>query len=170
MSVTERTTKARAAAMFGKVSERDAQGRVKVVLVPGSEAKLYQVIIRRSENSLTTECNLQTSMGNVPCKGNTKSTVCYHSMAALLLASEEKNVDVSFCDNSDDAKRLTNLGRKVTPVCAYGLGGVIYLSTRKPEVKPLDNLWKNERDEDAAPLNESEARRLAIRNAMYGEA
>lgn len=154
MSVTDRTTKARAAALFGKIAERDGEGRVKVVLVPGSEAKVYQVIIRRNNNLMTCECNCQTSLGNVPCQGNDK-TVCYHSMAALILSGGE--VELSFCNSKTDALRLTNLGRKVTPVYAHKGEGCIYISTCKPDPKP-------------APLTLSEEKRLEIRNAMYGEA
>lgn len=154
MSVTDRTTKARASAMFAKVQERDAEKRVKVVLVPGSECKIYQVIIRRNDNHISCECNCQTSLGNVACKGNDK-TVCYHSMAALVVASGD--VEISFCDDKQSAILLANLGRKVTPVYACNGNGVIYLSIRKPEPKPT-------------PLSTSEERRLEIRNAMYGEA
>lgn len=154
MSVTDRTTKARAAALFGKVTERDAQGRAKVVLVPGSEAKLYQIIIRRNDNHISCECNCQTSLGNVACKGNGK-TVCYHSMAALVVASGD--VEISFCDDKQSAILLANLGRKVTQVYACNGDGVIYLSTRQPDPKPIQ-------------LTASEEQRLDIRNAMYGEA
>lgn len=129
--VTDRTTKARAAAMFAKVTERDSDQRAKVILVPGSECKIYQVILRRNGN-LSTECNCQTSGGNVACKGNTAHTVCYHSMAALIIAANGNGSEVSFCDNQADADRLSHLGLTVTRITSWQGSGIIWIAVRKP--------------------------------------
>lgn len=159
MSVTDRTPKARACATFAKIVERDAQGRVKVALVPGSECKIYQVIIRRNGH-ISVECNCQTSLGNVPCKGNGGPTICYHSMAALLVASESAGAEVSFCDNEADARKLENLGRTVTRITSHQGNGVIWLAVRKPAT--MDNT--------PAPRNGEALTTEQKRAMMYGEA
>ena len=105
----ERTTRARAAARFGQVLSRDRDGRVKTVLVPGSDGKQYQVILRRGA-ALTTECRLDTGHGHLDCAGNANGHVCYHSIAAVALASRDAGLNARFCATETAAKRLARLG------------------------------------------------------------
>ena len=105
----ERTTRARAAARFGKVTSRDRDGRVKVVLLPGTNGKQYQVILRR-EGTLSTECRLDTGHGHLGCKGNSNGHVCYHSIAAVALASQDAGLSARLCSTETAAKRLARLG------------------------------------------------------------
>ena len=120
--LSERTTKARAAAQFGKITSRDRDGRVKTVLVPGSDGKQYQVILRRSPG-LSTECRLDTGHGHLACKSNANGYICYHSMAALTLASIDKGLSVRFCTTEYAAALLARLGGIVVPVISrQGIG------------------------------------------------
>ena len=108
----DRTTKARAAARFGKVLSRDKDGRARTVLVPGSSGKQYQVILRRA-GGLSTECRLDTGHGHLACKGNSNGHVCYHSIAAVALATGDAGLSARFCGTEAAAKRLTRLGGSV---------------------------------------------------------
>jgi len=105
----ERTTKARAAARFGHVLSRDKEGRVKTVLLPGTDGKQYQVILRR-RGGLSTECRLDTGHGHLACAGNSNGHVCYHSLAAVTLASRDAGLTARFCGTEKAAKRLKRLG------------------------------------------------------------
>lgn len=122
MNGQEHNDKSKSAALFGKVMGRDRAGHVKSVLVPGTEGKQYQVIIRWTRLAAhlvcETECNLLTGpTGLVPCKGNEKS-LCYHSKAAILIASNGIG-RVSFCLSRADADRLARLyGGSIFPVAS----------------------------------------------------
>ena len=117
------TTKDLAAANFSKVVTKTKDGLVRTVLVPGSEAKQYLVIIRR-DKMLSTECILQTSIGGVPCQGNSK-TMCYHSRAALRVAAGNKRVH--FCECKTSALRLSHTGGKVVSVTSRQSGKQVYI-------------------------------------------
>jgi len=113
--LSERTTKARAAARFGHVLSRDKEGRVKTVLLPGTDGKQYQVILRRSP-SLSTECRLDTEHGHLACAGNSNGHVCYHSLAAVTLASRDAGLSARFCATETAARRLARLGGTLVPL------------------------------------------------------
>lgn len=84
-SLSERVEIARSALPFVGVVEKDKTGKPRVLLVPGSGGKRYQVIIRRS-NVISVECRCEAGgIGYIPCKGNSlNETICRHSMTALL--------------------------------------------------------------------------------------
>ena len=107
--LSERTTHARAAARFGKVLSRDRDGRVKTVLLPGTDGKQYQVILRR-RGGLSTECRLDTGHGHLACAGNSNGHVCYHSIAAVQVASKDAGLSARFCATEKAATRLARLG------------------------------------------------------------
>lgn len=121
--------KAKAGVQFAAITSRDNQNRVKTVLVPGSEGKQYEVIIRREKvNGLIVfsgECNCKTSCGNVPCKGNGKS-VCYHVLIGIMKAVEEHGTKIAFCADEKRAKKLSNLGGLVFRVTSYQGQGELY--------------------------------------------
>lgn len=130
-SLLNRRKIAKAAAIFVGVTKFDKNGRPRVLNVPGSEGKEYQVILRRKGRMLTTECCLIAGRNNfVPCQGNcrckdkTKETICYHSMAAVNYAIEHKfewdlrqrkyiasesGFKASWCTSEKDAQRLVNM-------------------------------------------------------------
>lgn len=138
MSLKDRKDKRVAALQFAYVQERDNQGKVKSVLVPGTEGKLYKVILRRIANDPTrlngiqTECLCQTGIGSIPCKGNGRHTICYHSQAAVMLAAQESG-KVSWCEDREGAERLTHLNHgQIVPVTSrQGDGKAYIVFTRK---------------------------------------
>lgn len=108
MSLEKRVTKAQAALNFVNVLQRDRRARVVSVLVPGSKAKTYHVILRRNP-VLSCEINIYTPFGLVKPK-YARTVITYHAMAAVMLAAKENGFSVSWCANEDDAKNLSNLG------------------------------------------------------------
>ena len=85
--------------------------KIKTVLVPGSDAKRYQVILRRPKNGIiTTECRVEASSnGYVDCKGNSNGSLCYHSLAAIETAAREAHRRVAFCSTYQAAKKVAQL-------------------------------------------------------------
>lgn len=117
-NLSERVSKARAASLFCKTLAWDGDNRPTKIITPGSDAKQYEVIIRRN-GCITVDCHwcpggwASRTSGYIPCKGNEHS-VCYHSLAALLVAAESRDSTVSFCATEDDANQLARLGGVVT--------------------------------------------------------
>ena len=104
-----RIQKARTNALFGlnKVLSYNPDGTVRTIMVPGTEAKQYKVIIRRN-GKLSTECLLDTGMGDKPCKGN-ETTVCYHSISALITAGILKDKALSFHKTKKNAEQINRI-------------------------------------------------------------
>ncbi len=91
----------------------DKNGRILNALVPGSQAKTYEVIARREgRNYIETECLLQTGAGGQDCKGGW-SAVCYHALAVLLTSAKQNGLDAAICQTLPDANRRKNLSGKV---------------------------------------------------------
>ena len=126
--LASRVRKAKAAARFAIVINRDGKGRVRNVHLPGTDGKLRMVLLQRhrvrgdpvTEWGLSTTCNAVVERGDVvgyvPCPGNSYATVCYSSMAAILVALDRAGYDVSFCATARDAMRLSRLGGDVVKV------------------------------------------------------
>lgn len=94
----------------------DKSGRIINALVPGSEAKTYEVIARREgRNYIEVECFLQTGAGPKECKGGW-STVCYHALAVLLTSAQNNNHTTAVCLSEYDANKRKNIGGKVFTV------------------------------------------------------
>lgn len=110
-NLPNRVRKAHAAKVFAKVLQRDAYNRVVKVLVPGSEGKHYQVIIRRTPY-LSVELLLDTSMGLVKPHFAYRY-ITYHAMATLMIAAEENDYRLSWCASREDAERLSRIGGRV---------------------------------------------------------
>jgi len=130
MMTLTRFDKAKLIAKFCKIKDRDKEGRIKSVLVPGSDAKRYRVILRRERGHLTTECLLITGGGCLACAGNTR-TVCYHSIAALLVVAVEKETKMSICKNEASARKLENLGGKAYEILSRQGGNPIWIVLTK---------------------------------------
>lgn len=129
--ITERTEKSRAAVLFAKIMQRDTAGRVSKVGVPGSECKRYDVIIRRN-GVVSCECNLITGgkTGAQPCKGAAHS-VCYHSIAALLVAAADAGKHCSFANTKETADLLSRTGGDVFEVKSHnGNGASLWMIVR----------------------------------------
>lgn len=114
-NLTKQVQKARSAQRFASVIQRDHQKRAQSVLVPGSNAKIYRVILRRTP-AFTAELNIQTNSGLVKPHFAFK-TLTYHAMAAVMVAARENGYTVRWCQTLEDAKNLSNLGG--TPFTLY---------------------------------------------------
>ena len=157
--LAQRVHKAKAAAQFSKILARDVSGRVTSVLTPGSEGKQYRVILRRNGH-ITTECQCQTSIGDVACEGN-KVSVCYHSLTALIVSAEAKDGQVSFCESKDDADKLAHTGRTVSRVTSHQCEGAeLWMAVRYAKVQIVPT---------TQPTLTSE-QRAAMKMKLYGEA
>ena len=139
INLGERSRKARAATLFAKVLMHDKQERIIKVLLPGSEGKQYEVILRRNGH-LSGECNLRIGLLDMkPCEGN-QHAVCYHVLAAVLIAAEAGEAQVSFCQTQADADALSHIGRKVYQVRSWNCDAVLWLSVKGQHAELYDPL------------------------------
>jgi hypothetical protein len=111
---------------FCKIESRDRNGMVKTVLVPGSDAKTYRVIIRRFQGHVTTECQLVTAVGEINCKGN-HTSVCYHSLAAIAVAAHDAKKTVGFHSNEINSRKA---GGKVFSLISHQSGKVMWINLK----------------------------------------
>ena len=126
--LSKRVEIAKSALPFVGIVERDKAGRPKVLLVPGSEGKRYQVILRRFPNGISAECRCETGIGHIPCKGNSlNETVCRHALTAISKSVSLVGMRVSFCQNEQDAKRLSHVTHgKVYPIVSFQSKGKVW--------------------------------------------
>lgn len=109
LTLQDRVQEARKGIRFAKILKRDRFDRPTSILVPGSESKRYEVLIKRpGSGMMVCECFLDTPGGHKRCPGSLVS-VCYHMMMALTKAAEEKGLHVSFVENEIKADKLVNL-------------------------------------------------------------
>lgn len=109
----DRVTKARCAISFCSVLSIDKDGKVKTVLVPGSDGKQYHVILRRYGGVWSGECRLDVGpTGHVPCKGNLNGYSCYHTIAVVIVSAEQAGYHIQFTDAEPKARRLERLGMR----------------------------------------------------------
>lgn len=135
-TLADRVEKAKAAALFAAIVRSDTKGRPVVVIAPGSEAKSYSVEIMRNGH-IETRCTQAHPSRGAACKGNSGKTVCYHSIAALIVAAEWMNKRVSFCAIEGDARKLARTGGEVFSVKSAQV------------VSPFDStLWMVVRDDN----------------------
>ena len=126
-NLSQRVEIAKSALPFVGIVERDKTGKPKVLLVPGSEGKRYQVILRRVPGIVSAECRCETEIGHIPCKGNSlNETVCRHSMTAIAKSVDLVGLHISFCQNERDAKKLAKLGGKVYPIVSFQSKGQVW--------------------------------------------
>ena len=111
-NLPSRIAKAKAAIAFAKVIQRNKDRQIKSIVLPGSEGKRYQVIIRRDNKRLSTELLLLT--GNCGyIKPRYSAQITYHQMAAIMMAANEAGYKIAWAANVNDAKRLERLGGKL---------------------------------------------------------
>jgi len=107
-TLNERVLEAKMIARLGKIMSRDAKGRVKSVMLPGSEATMNRVILRRTFNGLLVECHkICGRMGHKDCLGNC-SGVCRHAIAAIIAALEDMGYVAKFRRNEEQAKAVAH--------------------------------------------------------------
>lgn len=114
-NLPKRVKKANAAQLFASVQSYDKNGNAKVVIVPGTQGKLYHVILRRKP--FTTELHLLVNGQMVKAKHT--SQVTYHCLSAIQAAADEQGYKVTWTANEKDAHNLSNLGGKVFKVTAF---------------------------------------------------
>jgi hypothetical protein len=106
-----RIDKARARVALNDVKpiNHDAKGRITNAHVSGSHATIYQVIIRRKNGTIETECQKDVGIqGHVPCKGGTRA-VCYHALAVLLQSAVSLELNASICEDEGNAVTLNKI-------------------------------------------------------------
>lgn len=128
--------KASVASQFVGVTKTDKQGRPSNLIVPGSQGKRYEVILRRFNNAVITgECHLDITYGHLDCPGNSNrknQTLCYHVRASIDFALKEQNLDGAWCSDYQSALTL-NVMKKGTiyTVKSQQSGAVVYLVVSK---------------------------------------
>ena len=85
---------ARLLSSLAKVQKRNKAGLITFLTIPGSNAKSYDEIIRRRNNSLTVECLLNAGYGHLACKGNSVS-MCYHAIGGAIAVVENSGYKVT---------------------------------------------------------------------------
>ena len=85
---------AKACALFGKVMSRGKDNKPTHFVVPGKDAKQYEVFFRRDEiGQITAKCYASTMNGLGPtCKGSIN--ICYHILGALIISAEEAGYEL----------------------------------------------------------------------------
>lgn len=134
-SLMKRKPKSDIAKKFVGVTQRDKQGRPKVLVSPGSNGKRYQIIVRRlhQTSTITLECRLETGAGYLECLGNSRQkvrqqeTICYHAMAAFDYVVGEKGLKAHWCQSEEKANKLANLGGKVFIVRSHQNGAIAWV-------------------------------------------
>lgn len=110
MSLKDRKSKKLEALAGSEVLRTDAKNRPILVKVPGSDSRCYTVTIGRKEGF-----HVSCKCGGQDCKGNTRHTVCYHSLAAIALAAGNRKI--YWCENRSNADRLNRIIKgQVLPV------------------------------------------------------
>lgn len=109
-----RVQKARATLPFVKVNSTDIHNRPKDLFVPGTQAKTYNVIIKRNSDILV-ECFITPHNDAVRCKGSLNS-VCYHAIGALIYSAELSGLKVAVCDTEHRAMTRSKLGGNIFKV------------------------------------------------------
>lgn len=130
-NLAERVKRARQIANYAQITQRDKAGRVRTVILPGHSARRYQVILRREPAGLTTECRLDLDgRGYHECPGNSRA-VCYHSIAAAIVAAADQGRLVAIAADRQAAERTCRLhvGGLVTPLVSRQSGAVLYAVT-----------------------------------------
>lgn len=110
---------ARNAKEFVQVLKSDSEGRPQMFLVPGHRGRRYRIVLERNSGLQAFCYRGKGTLGNEPedhtCDGNSHA-VCYHVLAACLVAAEVQGKTLSWCDSQADAKRLARVGGKVFTV------------------------------------------------------
>lgn len=125
------------------VVQKDAKGRPTVLLVPGSQGKRYQVILRRvSVDLMTCECRLEAGkIGHIGCLGNShrgqnrRDVLCKHSQWAVQFAIEEAGMEQAWCEEYEDALKLNQIkkGKIIEVASRQGHGRMWVVVNKKAE-------------------------------------
>jgi hypothetical protein len=100
-------------------------GRLLRCVVPGHEAKQYEVVLVRRIGVLEVTCSELPT--HKPCKGNGHS-ICYHSMAAVIAALRLQGFSCEWHENPQD--NVTE-GAKVIEVRSGACDKAVYVSVKE---------------------------------------
>ena len=134
-NLAKRVKRARQIANYAQILQRDKAGRVRTVILPGHHARRYQVILTRSGHGILTKCELDLAgRGLDACPGNSSKkqpAICYHSIAAVILAAADRGRLVAIAADRQAANRVARLhtGGLVTPVTSRQSGATLYAIT-----------------------------------------
>ena len=109
-NLPNRVAKAKAAMHFAQVTQYDANGKIRSVILPGSNGKTYQVIVRRN-GCFSTE--LLMLVNGHQRKPRYAAQITYHQLTVAMLAAQEAGFKVTWTSNEQDSKNLSNLGGTV---------------------------------------------------------
>ena len=136
LNLPSRRENVSAAAQLATVKSSDKLGRVRSVEVPGHHAYRLVLLSRldSAPNTIIAECLMQTKIGMIPCKGNGRTTVCFHALAAARVAAEKCGAKVvGWLADEKDAERSLNLkqfaGCKIGRVTPKVVGRVVSKSS-----------------------------------------
>jgi len=91
--------------------------KIRSAIVPGTEAKQYEVILSRQGPVILTECNLMLNGNNkTRCQGD--KWICYHAIAAVIASAKENGFVVKYCKDYQSAQKIVRMGGKVYKVRA----------------------------------------------------
>ncbi len=164
-----RFTKARALVQLNAVKtlRTDRSNRIINALVPGSNAKTYEVIARREgRNYIETECLLQTGAGHLDCKGGL-SSVCYHAIAVLLTSARDNGLDAAICPTEQIANRRKRINGNVYMLRSkHAPGNPLWLVCNRHDLP--DDLGAGGRSDDSSVEQESLAEREKASDKALG--
>lgn len=128
---------AKKAVEFVTLAKNLADGTV--YRVPGHNRRVYFVKVSpdwENENGLTVHvtCRRVVKGRRIECPGNSKHTICYHALAAVLFHFKDDSPRI--CESVDDAERLARIkGRviRIESTQGSGLTGVVVRGMYKKE-------------------------------------
>ena len=125
---------ARNAKEFVHILAKDNQSRPTRFHVPGHARRHYEVSLERNDH-LGAYCFREDDDSGDACRGNSHA-VCYHVLAACLIAAEAQGKELSWCESETDAERLARVGGKVFTVKSAQSGMSAWGVVREIEPEP----------------------------------
>lgn len=123
---------ARNASEFVCICEKDNKDRMLRCLVPGHEARIYQVCYERSKDKLII-LSCQDIVEGGQCKGN-KYGICFHALAGLIYSARQNKLKISVCKSKSRAENIQSLGGKILKVVSENSKKTAYIVyTPKPD-------------------------------------
>ena len=137
------TANARKAAEFTIVMSRDKEGRPRTLLVPG-HGNYHHVILWWHIDGVSAECRVELPHDNyVPCPSR---RVCYHMLAAVIVAFREKGYRVYLAEDKDNLKRLKNTGGLLLRIAARRTGYTAWMLAKGEGIQSYRPQYDPERD------------------------
>lgn len=107
-NLSSRIKIARTLVPFAIITQRNRQGQITGIEVPGRDGKRYSVYLKRTNIGFECQCYLNTGAGEIDCKGS-GSSVCYHQIVAIILAAKDAGMEVSVAHTKESAKKINHI-------------------------------------------------------------